>query len=320
MTVLKEALDWPASNWDPGRLSVVVLTGVTALTRATAWMMELRGVDSPAALIGEWLHTADITHVSNEVSFSETCPPPDPSPANVRFCSQPDHIALLETIGVDVVELTGNHVMDWGANAFRFSVALYEARDWPYFGGGLNREDALQPVLLDHNGHRFAFLGCNAAGPLYAWATATSPGAAPCDTERLYAELTRLRSEGYLPIFTYQWAESYRSWPLPPQVDAFRSAIDAGAIIVSGSQAHQAQGFEFYNGGFIHYGPGNLFFDQMWSQETRREFIDRHIFYDGRHISTELLTAMLEDWSQPRPMTPEERSEFLATIFSASGW
>jgi poly-gamma-glutamate synthesis protein (capsule biosynthesis protein) len=58
----------------------------------------------------------------------------------------------------------------------------------------------------------------------------------------------------------------------------------------------------------------------MWSTATRQEFLDRHVFYDGRHISTELLTAMLEDYAQPRPMTPEERRALLEEIFNASGW
>jgi len=54
--------------------------------------------------------------------------------------------------------------------------------------------------------------------------------------------------------------------------------------------------------------------------QTRREFIQRHVFYDGKHISTELLTAMLEDYAKPRPMTERERQAFLEEIFAASGW
>jgi len=66
---------------------------------------------------------------------------------------------------------------------------------------------------------------------------------------------------------------------------------------------------------------GNLFFDQFdVSAGTRQGFIDRHIFYDGRHISTELLTIMFVDYARPRPMTPDERSALLEAVFSASGW
>jgi poly-gamma-glutamate synthesis protein (capsule biosynthesis protein) len=58
----------------------------------------------------------------------------------------------------------------------------------------------------------------------------------------------------------------------------------------------------------------------MWSTATRQELLDRHVFYDGRYISTEILTAMLENYAQPRPMTAEERSSLLESIFAASGW
>ncbi|MFZ6021659.1 MAG: hypothetical protein ACOYXO_18840, partial [Chloroflexota bacterium] len=53
---------------------------------------------------------------------------------------------------------------------------------------------------------------------------------------------------------------------------------------------------------------------------TRKEFIDRHVFYNGKHISTELLTAYLEDYARPRPMSPSERTDFLKAIFTAAGW
>jgi hypothetical protein len=52
----------------------------------------------------------------------------------------------------------------------------------------------------------------------------------------------------------------------------------------------------------------------------RYEFLDRYVIYDNRYISTELLTAMLEDYARPRPMTPDERAAFLTAYFGYSGW
>ncbi|MCF6277882.1 MAG: CapA family protein, partial [Anaerolineales bacterium] len=110
--------------------------------------------------------------------------------------------------------------------------------------------------------------------------------------------------------------------PRPQQLRDFHAMADAGAVVVSGSQAHFAQAKELYNGAFIDFGIGNLFFDQMDVpvEGTRREFLDRHVFYGGRYLGAELLTAMLEDYARPRPMTPEERRDFLSFIFEASGW
>lgn len=60
--------------------------------------------------------------------------------------------------------------------------------------------------------------------------------------------------------------------------------------------------------------------DGLIIDETRREFIDRHVFYDGKYVGVELLTAMLEDFSRPRPMNERERAQFLSEYFYYSGW
>ncbi|HUS83900.1 MAG TPA: CapA family protein [Anaerolineales bacterium] len=315
---LRAALDTQFSNYDPNKLTTLVMTGVTALTRATAWRMETHGIGYPAELIGEWLQEADLAHVSNEGPVVSDCPEPDPSQEKLKFCSDPGYIQLLVDLGIDLVELTGNHVWDYGSDNLVFTLALYRQNGMEYFGGGEDLDDAFHAVRVEHNGNRLAFLGCNQIGPKYAWAGDEKPGAAPCDWDRLREEIRILREEGYLPIFTFQWAELTAT--NPAQEEAFRDAVDAGAVIVSGSQAHQPLGFAFHHGGFIHFGLGNLFFDQMQLAELRQEFIDRHVFYDGRHISTELLTAMLENYAQPRPMSLDERSVLLERIFAESGW
>lgn len=315
-------LDLPASNRDPQKLTTLVMTGVTALVRSTALKMEQNGRTYPGEAIRDWLVNADITHISNEIAFSPDCPYPDAFDHGLIFCSDPSNIELLEYLGTDIVELTGNHFQDWGSDATLLTLEMYDQRNWPYFGGGANLEDARKSIKMEHNGNRLAFIGCNPAGPDFAWATATQPGASPCDWVWIKSELARLLAEGYLPIMTFQHFESYSTWPGPGQVADFRMMAEAGAVIVSGSQAHLPETIEFHNGSFVHYGLGNLFFDQMDFPVvgTRREFLDRHVFYNGKYINTELLTALLEDYSRPRPMTEAERGQFLTDIFSASGW
>ena len=311
----------PASNWNSDKLTTLAMTGVTALVRATAYTMEQRGIRYPARDIGEILRTADITHISNEVPFAKNCPFPNPVQADMRFCSSPHYISLLEDVGTDVVELTGDHFQDYGAAAMHYTLDLYSELGWRYYGGGVNRKEARQAVFLEHNGNRLAFIGCNAKGGGYAQASASNPGAVKCDYDWLESEITRLRSEGYLPIMTFQHFEYYTYKAQPSQERDFKRLALAGAVIVSGSQAHQPQAFDFEDGAFIHYGLGNLFFDQFEvSTATRQGFIDRHVFYDGRHINTELLPIIFVDYARPRPMTATEREELLNAVFRASGW
>jgi hypothetical protein len=47
----------PATNWDPGKLTTVAMTGVTALTRATAYQMEIGGVLGPGTAVGPVLQS-----------------------------------------------------------------------------------------------------------------------------------------------------------------------------------------------------------------------------------------------------------------------
>jgi poly-gamma-glutamate synthesis protein (capsule biosynthesis protein) len=56
----------------------------------------------------------------------------------------------------------------------------------------------------------------------------------------------------------------------------------------------------------------------MWSWETRTEQMARHAIYEGRVINTEILTAVLEDFAQPRWATVEERADILNRVFNAA--
>ena len=315
---------WPTTNRDPSRMTVLVMTGVTALVRATAMQMSLRGYDWPAQAILPFFADADILHTSNEVSFAADCPPPDWYGEPSGFCSAPDNFRLLQTIGLDVVELTGNHINDRGTAAFAYTLDLYDANGIVYYGGGRNLEDARTPrILRVPDGTHIAFIGCNVPGPWKAFATAQTPGAAPCDDWSAITEAIRALKAGGeadVVIATLQYWELDSYAPSAEQVADFRRLAEAGADIVSGSQAHQPQGFAFEGGAFIHYGVGNLFFDQMDYLENRQMFADKHILYEGRHISTVLFTGLMEAWAQPNPMTPEDRAAFLQTIFAASGW
>ena len=303
-------------NRDEDAMTILAMTGVTAMSRATAELMDRMGVTYPARDIRPWFEDADFVHISNEVSFRPDCMA-EPS-GTMSFCSHDSYIALLEEINVNIVELTGNHLADKGHEWITHSLDMYQERGWQWFGGGYDLADATRPLTITHNGNRIAFIGCNPIGPAYGQATETRPGSAPCDYARMKEEVAALREAGYVPIVTLQYLETYEYFPTANQIWDFRDFARAGAAIVHGSQAHQAQTIEFRNDSFIHYGPGNFFFDQMWSLGTRQMFIVRYTFYAGALHSIDLRTALLEEYGRPRPMTEAERAEFLQMMFDLS--
>lgn len=322
---LLEGVIQPTTNRDPARLTQLVMTGVTAMSRVTALRMDQKGYDYPAQVISDVFAAADITHISNEVPFLDDCVA-NPTENNLILCSDTDYWATLAAMGTDIVGLSGNHVNDFGREGARRSLQWYRDNNIPIYGGGMNVDEACAPLLWEDHGNTFAFIAVLAFGPPGAWATPDEPGACYYyeNKERILALVRQLA--GYVDIVAVelQHTETYEPYPIASQIAEFRELREAGADIVTGVQSHVPQAQEPYGqmdaggAGMLSYGLGNLFFDQMWSWATRTELAARHTIYDGRLLNSELLTMVLEDFAQPRWATAEERAGILSTIFAAA--
>ncbi len=310
----------PATNRDESVMTVITMSGTTALVRAIAYKIEIKGNDYPISQIKDWFLSSDIRHVSNEVSINHDCPYPDPNAKGLQFCTNEKYLPALQGLGINVVELTGNHLNDYGSEKLVDTIGIYNQNGISYFGGGLNLEDAQKPLKMTINGNKIAFVGCNYAGPPSDFATETRAGSAPCDMDYYTSQISQLKKEGFTVFATFQYYELDVYMFDEAYQTVFHDAAIAGADVVQGSQAHYPMGFELMGNSLIHYGLGNFLFDQMDFPVVgnSREFIDRHIIYNGKYINTELLTAYLTDWSKPIPMTEEQRFQFLTDIFSAS--
>lgn len=317
------------SNRTTQNMTLVMMTGVTAMARGTGRLMDAKGVTYPARDVLPWFTSADIVHISNEVSFKPDCV--TEGSGTMSFCSHDSYIGLLEAVNASVIELTGNHLVDKGIAPLSHTLEMYKERGWQWFGGGENYTDARQPALFEKGPNKIAFIGCNSVDNPYDWATDTLPGVFSCrqtdrkaldpeDVAYLATTIADLRSQDYNVIFTVQEYETESYTPFAGQISDFRTFADLGPVYVQGSQAHQPQTMEFYNGTFIHYGLGNFFFDQMWT-EGQQGFVNRLVFYDNRLLSIELLPTWLEEYGRPRPMTvgdpvpAADRRQFLQMIF-----
>ncbi len=317
------------TNRNPEAMTIVLMTGVTAMARGTGRLMDTKGVTYPAQDVLPWFTAADIVHISNEVSFKPDCV--TEGSGTMSFCSHDSYIGLLEAIHTSVIELTGNHLVDKGIAPLQHTLEMYKERGWQWFGGGENYTDARQPALFEHGPNKIAFIGCNSVDNPYDWATDELPGVFSCrqlerkaldpdDLAYLATTIADLRAQGYNVIFTVQEYETESYTPFIGQVEDFRTFADLGPVYVQGSQAHQPQTMEFYGNTFIHYGLGNFFFDQMWN-EGRQGFVNRLVFYDNRLLSIELLPTWLEEYGRPRPMTDDDpnpaanRRQFLQMMF-----
>jgi len=322
---------WEVDRADFTEYESLRMTGVTALSRNLAILMERSSDwDYPAADIGAFLSAADITHTSNEVSFLDGCIPEQ----SLRFCAHPKYFETLTSSGFDVIELTGNHNKDFGEQSFIYTDGLYKENGIETYGGGLNDVDAMEPYLTSLGDTKVALLGYNQFNTTVAreaLASEGNAGANPFSLEAVGRDIDQLREEGYETIIvTIQYEECY-AYPTeaviypycyepldrPDQTSDFRAVIDAGADIVIGTQAHQPQAYEIYNEGFIFYGLGNLYFDQVVWPGTRQGLVLTHYFGDGVHLQTRITTTLIDGKMQPYITTGSEREELLQYLYIA---
>jgi len=292
-------------SFDKEKLLTVRMTGVTAITRSLGIKTNASKDPAYAARkIGSFLSQADLTHVSNEISFVKGCSPT----GGVSFCSDTSYIKALRKSGVDIVELTGNHNNDKGSKYNTNSINMYKAEKWDYFGGGLNATDAAKILYKDVKGTKVAFIGYNYYDTILgtgAIATNSHAGANKWSTAKVTANVAEARKNADVVIVDFQFQECwaytsdystnpacYKPLPSPDQKKVFRQAVDAGADIVVGTQAHQPQTYEIYKGKAIFYGLGNLYFDQIQWLGTRQGIILTHYMYDGKYLGTDLTTTI----------------------------
>ncbi len=301
----------PIRNIDRDALTTVTMTGVTAMTRFTAVLMDKKGVTYPARDVAPWLERSDFVHVSTEVSFVPTC---EPKGENTEpFCSRDSYIELLDALHVNIVEVTGDHLADFGTRWLARTLDMYDARGWKTFGGGRNQVEATEPLLVEHHGNKLAFIGCNMPRSRRETIRSGGPEAAFCDSKRLDWQVADLRARGFLPIVSLQHDEVRGHDPPTQLVRDVRRLAESGAAVVFGSQAHVAHPFEVHASAYLHYGAGNFIFDQPWDS-TRNGTVDRFYFHRGRLLTVERLFTRIEEQGRPRPMTDDERKTFLHTL------
>jgi poly-gamma-glutamate synthesis protein (capsule biosynthesis protein) len=304
----------PVGNISRDKLTTIAMTGTTALTRLTAELMQKKGVTYPARDIAPWLGTSDFVHISNEVSFVPGCDTGD-GKRTMSFCSREGYIELLASAHANIIELTGSHLSDYGRKWITHTLDMYKARGWVWFGGGRDQIEATAPRILEHNGNSIALLGCNKVHTTSRTIT-DGPDVGACDLDRMEWQVRDLRRRGIVPIVSIQHEEVYRHVPPDELVDDFRRLAAAGASFVMGSQAHCPHPWEIHRGAYIHYGPGNLFFDQGWAPMWDA-VQDKLYIHAGRLLTVGHAYTRIEEKGRPRHMDAAERAELIARLARA---
>lgn len=234
----------------------------------------------------------------------------------------------LTAIGLDIVELTGNHNQDCGDKDAIATIDLYASQGIKIFGGGKTATDAAETLAIDQKGTKLTLLGYNLSTGGYT--LDNTPGANFYTEQQASADISSAKNDGRQVIVDIQYYEcseydntndsricDYANSSAGDQISFFRHLIDLGADIVVGTSAHQPQTFELYGDGAIYYGLGNLFFDQSFWPGTTRSLILVHYFYQNQLIQTRIVPTVYDQTYQTKLMEITDASTFLKRLIQA---
>jgi D-alanyl-D-alanine carboxypeptidase len=215
------------------------------------------------------------------------------------FRMDPSAIPALKGAGFSIVSIAGNHVGDWGRDAFSDTLAHLKENEISYTGGGINTNEAEQPTIIEKYGMKIGYLAFSDAGPSWMEANTNNAGILLASNPH-FDEIVQNASKkvDYL-VVTFHFGEEYQTKHNARQEYLAHKAIDAGAKIIIGTHPHVVEDTEVYKNGFIAYSLGNFIFDQGFSTNTMQGMLlEIKLNRDGS-MSVKKNTVKLNKFFQP---------------------
>lgn len=205
--------------------------------------------------------SADIAMVNEEFPFSTRgTKMPD---KQYTFRIDPSYVTLFEDMGVDIVSLANNHVLDYGREALSDTFVTLDDAGVRYVGAGESLERAKEAQVFSVKGKNIGILSASRVIPVVEWdAKNAVPGVfTTYDGTMMCEEIQKAKKSCDFVAAFVHWGVEYKDTPEEYQRTLAQQYIDAGADLVLGAHSHCLQGIEFYNGKPIFYGLGNFCFD-----------------------------------------------------------
>lgn len=165
----------------------------------------------------------------------------------------------LKAMGIDVVGLANNHIMDHSTQGLRSTIRVLERNGIEYAGAGENLCAARKILVREVQDVRVGILAL--AEHEFGIASINEPGVNPVDIIDVTRNINAHRdSFDHLVVLLHGGNELYQ-YPSPRLMQTCRFLVEQGASAVICQHSHCAGCMEIYHGSPIVYGQGNFLFD-----------------------------------------------------------
>ncbi len=234
---------------------------------------------------------ADISHISLETSVISDCQ------NNLRrfyFCTDRDEFATLPMLGIDIVGLTGNHLLDFGSEKFLNTLKLYKSFNIQYYGGGDNEGVEKTPLVIDLFKNKIRFSGYNDISGRKGIAKNWVPGSNDLKIQEMITEINSLPDDA-VTIIDLQYGSEFAAYPEYFQRFITKSFSDKN-VILNGLHSHSIKSYEFLGNATAFYGLGNfLFFHPSNLFDTSHALLLKYFFHKSNLIQIKIIPIVIEE-------------------------
>jgi poly-gamma-glutamate capsule biosynthesis protein CapA/YwtB (metallophosphatase superfamily) len=293
-------LQTPRVTSIPSGQVTLMAVGDIMLARSIGDLILTQGIEAPFEFAASMLNKADIALGNLECAISEQGEPENKA---YTFRAPLEAGKALSFAGFDLLTLANNHVMDFGKDAFLDTLDNLQANQIAVVGAGKDKTSARQPVIIEANGLRLAFLAYLDIPrwnyDYLAWvATPTEPGIAWGYLTDIQADVSAATRIADVVIVLLHFGIEGEGEPSYQQIQSARLAIDSGAKLVIGSHTHLLQSIEKYKDGLIVYNLGNFVFDEFVEPENQSAIFLARISKDGV-LAHKLIPVRLQENGVP---------------------
>lgn len=206
------------------------------------------------------LQEADLFILNQEFPFGTTGEAMEEKEYTFRV--PPDLVSVPADLGVDLVTLANNHMLDFGRGPLTETLAALDGAEISHVGAGEDLEAAKALATFEIEGKTLGFLGASRVIPEASWnASRYNSGVfTTYDASQLVEEIKKAKESCDFVAVLVHWGVERNTLPEDYQKTLARQYIDAGADAVIGSHPHVLQGIEYYQGKPIFYSLGNFIF------------------------------------------------------------
>ena len=238
-------------------------TGDVLMCGATESIYDSQGVEGLISpdLLNE-MQSADLCMINQEFPFGVGgTQAPD---KQFTFKSDPKYVQAFLDMGVDIVSLANNHVLDFGSDVLSQTFTTLDDAGIAYVGAGESIARAKAWESYEINGTKIAVLAASRVIPVVEWNVDNAQPGVFCtyDPTQLVEQIALAEQEHDLVIVAVHWGIEGAAYPEDYQREMAKQYIDAGADLIVGNHPHVIQGVEYYKDVPIVYSLGNYLFNQ----------------------------------------------------------